>query len=441
MRIVKFSIFILIVFMLATAAQASILDNLVEYKLANGLQVYLLHRDSPTATVMLSYKAGSKQEWFGATGLAHYLEHCSSLGTTNFGPRETSLLIENEGGNRNASTNVDCTRYYADVPSSSINLLLDIEADRMQNCLFPEENVLKEREVIQEELRWRYDNRMSGKIYLEFMRLMFPESAYSWTAIGKADDLTRLTRDDLLKFYTTNYVPANAHLIIVGGFDQTKINKAIKDRFEFITRGTELVYPPTKEPSLVGIRQTKTYAPGDSPMIRIGWPTVPEAHPDSLKLTLLGIVLSGGTHSYLDKEIVYKKQLLSAVGAGQYGMVQNGIFSVSGVLSNGVKTDEVNKEIFQIINDIKTKGITSTDLITAKNMYLSSTIYSLQSNFDLTEFINSAVINEVLDRDKKFEQAINSITAEDIKKVAQQYLSANDYVLVEIYPQNMRKQN
>lgn len=434
MRHIKFSIVLIYLLLISAVANAGVLDNLVEYKLSNGLHVYLLHRNSPTVTVMLSYRAGSKQEWFGATGLAHYLEHCSSLGTTNYAPRETSLVIDNVGGNRNASTNSDCTRYYANVPAEAANLVLDIEADRMQNCIFPLENITKEREVIQEELRWRYDNKISGKSYIEFMKTMFPESAYSWTAIGKADDLTRLTQDDLIRFYTTNYVPVNAYLILVGGYNKGTIKKDINDRFEFISSGTPLKYPATKEPPVVGIRRVKSYAPGDNPYIRLGWMTVPEDHEDNFKLQLLGVLLSGGTHSYLDKEIIFNQKLLNGIGAYQSGMVLNGHFTITGIGNKDLNTDKVISEVFKIIQKVQSQGVSKEDITIAKNMLLSSTIYSLQNNSALTDYIHSAVLYNTLDKMKRFEKVIDAITSDDIQQVARKYLSQRNYVVVEIFP-------
>src|SRR5574342_119294 len=136
----------------AGAAQAA--DQVVAVTLDNGLRVLLLedHR-SPIVSFQMWYRVGSRDELPGATGIAHFLEHMMFKGTPTYGPRQFARLVEQNGGRDNAFTSQDVTSYFVNIAADKLDLVIELEADRMQNLLLDAKQIASEREVVIEERR------------------------------------------------------------------------------------------------------------------------------------------------------------------------------------------------------------------------------------------------------------------------------------------------
>src|SRR4249919_2917684 len=137
--------------------------DVAEATLDNGLRVLVLedHR-SPIVSVQVWYRVGSRNERPGATGLAHFLEHMMFKGTPTHGKGEFSRLVEQNGGQDNAFTSQDVTSYYVDIAADKVDLVIDLEADRMQNLLLDPKEIASEREVVIEERRTRTEDDPGG---------------------------------------------------------------------------------------------------------------------------------------------------------------------------------------------------------------------------------------------------------------------------------------
>lgn len=432
---------IVILLFIAPASHAGPLDRLEHYTLENGMQVFLLPRQVPVVTTILSYKAGGKQEWLGATGLAHYLEHSAFLGTKKHPENYLENITQSNGGWSNAATNKDATMYFNEIPESVLPELLDFEADRMQNLIFPDDRIKQEREVIQEEMRLTSENDAFGRSYDETIRSIFSDSNYSWPIIGKSGDLPLLSKDDLFRFYNEHYHPNNAALIIIGGFDTTKTKNLIKKSFASIPKGNSTIYPRTPEPKLDGKRIRTIYGNTNLPLYSIAWLTVPGNNQDALALQLLATVLSGGTSSRLDKRIVYEESLFSGIYANSTNYVLTGFFSIGGMATDIPSLPKAEKAINEEIQKIVTNGIDEKELLTAKNMYLSNYVYKLQTNTAFAFAISNAFLNNTLDELKDLNKSIEKVTPADIQRVAKQYLSPNDFVTVTILPSEDKNEN
>src|SRR5512134_699724 len=124
-------------------------DAVVAATLDNGLRVLLLEdRRSPIVTVQVWYRVGSRNEARGATGIAHFLEHLMFRGTARHGPGEFARLVERNGGQDNAFTSQDVTSYYVNLAADRLDLVLELEADRMHNLLLDPKIIASEREVV-----------------------------------------------------------------------------------------------------------------------------------------------------------------------------------------------------------------------------------------------------------------------------------------------------
>ena len=168
MRRVSRLLFPLLICALSVAVQAQTARNVrVDFKettLKNGLRVITVedHR-APVIAVSVTYNVGSRNERAGRTGFAHLFEHMMFKGSENVGSGEHFMLVFNNGGNMNGTTNTDRTNYFEVLPANQLDLALFLEADRMRSLAITKENLDNQRNAVQEERRLGVDNQPYGK--------------------------------------------------------------------------------------------------------------------------------------------------------------------------------------------------------------------------------------------------------------------------------------
>ena len=194
---------LLIVSLLAPPA-AHGADRVVAATLDNGLRVLLLEdARSPIVSFQVWYRVGSRNERRGATGIAHFLEHLMFKGTPSHGPRQFARLVEENGGQDNAFTSQDVTSYYVNIAADKLDLVIDLEADRMQNLLLDPKAITSERQVVIEERRTRTEDDPGGFLGEEVSSIAFKAHPYGEPIIGWMDDIKRITPEEIREFYKT----------------------------------------------------------------------------------------------------------------------------------------------------------------------------------------------------------------------------------------------
>ena len=200
--------------------------------LANGLRVVASpDRSAPVATVGVYYQIGFRLEPHGRSGFAHLFEHMMFQGSENVGKGEHFVLIENNGGGMNGSTNSDRTEYHETLPSNQLDLGLFLEADRMKSLAITKANLDNQRETVKEEKRQRYDNQPYGQTFDTLFETAYDNFAYKHSTIGSMDDLNAATTNDVSQFFKTYYAPNNAVLTLVGDLDPAETLEKVKKYF------------------------------------------------------------------------------------------------------------------------------------------------------------------------------------------------------------------
>ncbi|HEV8132906.1 MAG TPA: pitrilysin family protein, partial [Acidobacteriota bacterium] len=204
---------------LAASAVAQERKIKVDYKettLENGLHVITVEDHSaPVIAVSVTYNAGSRNEKKGRTGFAHLFEHMMFKGSENVGTGEHMVLVFNNGGTLNGTTNEDRTNYFEALPSNQLDLALFLEADRMRSLAITKENLDNQRNAVQEERRLSVDNRPYGKSEEIMQETLYDNFAYKHSVIGSMEDLNAATTDDVQQFFKIYYAPNNAVLSLV----------------------------------------------------------------------------------------------------------------------------------------------------------------------------------------------------------------------------------
>ena len=406
-----------------------------QWTFPNGL-VLLVEEDrsAPVASVQAWCETGSIHEdrWLGA-GLSHILEHMLFKGTARRGPNEIAQAVQNAGGYINAYTSFDRTVYWIDTPSKGAAVALDILADAMMNSTLPPEEYVKEQEVIRREFAMGQDDpdRMSS---LTLFAAAFRQHPYRHPVIGHLDVYNRLTRDDVMAYYKARYVPNNMFFVVSGDVDAQAVHDQLAAAFEKHPRQPlSPVYIP-QEPPQLGRRESHIDFPTELTRVEIAWHIPELTHPDVPALDLLALILGDGRSSRLYRRVREELSLVHGIHAWCYTPGQPGLFGVEALL-DPEKRDATFKEIFAILDEIKTNGVTPEELAKALKQALSGHINNLATTRGRASDIGS---NWLLTRNFHFTRdylaGLQSVTSADIMRVLQTYLTERNLTITSLNP-------
>ncbi|MBI2202882.1 MAG: insulinase family protein [Candidatus Rokubacteria bacterium] len=392
--------------------------------LDNGLRVLLLEdRRSAIVSVQAWYRVGSRNEAPGRTGIAHLLEHLMFKGTPKYGPRQFASLIEQNGGQDNAFTTHDVTSYFVNIAAERLDLVLELEADRMTNLLIDPKAVDSEREVVIEERRTRTEDDPGGGLSEDVSAIAFKAHPYGWPIIGWMEDIKRITPEEIRAFYKTYYVPNNALLVAVGDFQAPVVLEKIKKTFGAIPRGPEPPRVTSVEPPQKGERRVNVQnAQAKLPIVYIGYHVPNHRSKDATALELLSLILSGGRSSRLYQSLVYQRQLaLDAGGDYSYLSFDPYLFWFWATPMPGQTPETLEKELAAELEKVKTAPVTATELERARNQIEAAFVFqedsvhrraSLLARFELTGGYRTK---------DEYLRNLRAVTPADITRVAQAY--------------------
>jgi len=320
-----------------------------QFTLSNGLRVILAEDPSaPTYSICVTYNVGSRNERPGRTGFAHLFEHMMFQGSENVGKGEHFILVQNNGGRANGTTNADRTNYFETLPANQLELGIFLEADRMRALNITQANLDNQRQTVQEERRQSYDNRPYGKTYEAVIETAYDNFAYRHSVIGSMADLNAATAQDAAEFFRIYYAPNNAVLSLVGDFRTDVALSLIKKYFEAIPAQPAPPAPEVAEPEQTSERRKvieDTFA--QAPRLDIVYKIPPGNTPDWYALSVLGEVLSGGVSSRLYQKLVKDKEVALSVSAGPDERRGPGLFWVSIMARPGTDLPALEKLVYQ----------------------------------------------------------------------------------------------
>src|SRR5437016_2939455 len=429
----KHIVWMLSLLLLVSSAMAQSV-KFTEHKLKNGLRVILSEDHSaPTYSISVVYNAGSRDERPGRTGFAHLFEHMMFQGSENVGKGEHFVLIENNGGGMNGSTDIDRTEYHETLPANQIDLGLFLESDRMRSLVINQANLDNQRETVKEERRQRYDNQPYGQTFDTLFETAYDSFPYKHSTIGSMDDLNAASVKDVSEFFKTYYAPNNAVLTLVGDFKSSEVLAKIEKYFANIPAQVPPPSPDMTEPKQTAERRKTVEDPlAQIPRIDMAW-KIPQGNtPDWYALYVLGEILSTGQSSRFYQTLVREKQVALQEGAGPFERRGPSLFIVDLLVAPGKDLKEVEKLVYDELDRVKDQLVTDSELQKIKMEVkrgkveqLEGTLYRAQALGENAIFYNDPnVINTGNDR-------LLSVTKEQIQKVARTYLTdTNRTVLI-----------
>ena len=414
-----------IVLLLGAPASGQSTDSVVATTLDNGLRVLLLedHR-SPIVSFQMWYRVGSRNEHPGATGLAHFLEHMMFKGTPTYGPRQFAQLVEQNGGQDNAFTSQDVTSYYVNIAADKIDLVIDLEADRMQNLLLDAREINSEREVVIEERRTRTEDDPGGFLGEEVSSLAYKNHAYGHPIIGWVEDLRRITPEEIRAFYKTYYIPNNAILVAVGDFKASDLLAKIKTRFGKVPKGATPPPVLAVEPVQNGERRGIVKKEAQLPIVYLGYHVPNQQSADAPALEMLSTILSGGRASRLYSHLVHERQIaLEAGGDYSYFAFDPPLFWFWGTPMPGQTPETMEKALLEEMERLRKERVTDEELTRARNQAEAAFVFQDDSVHRRAALLaRFELIGGYAGKDK-FLDRLRAVTPDDVQRVARAYFA------------------
>jgi zinc protease len=413
------------------------------FTLANGLQAVVLPSSrAPIVTQFVVYKAGSADEVFGKTGVAHFLEHMMFKGTATVGPTEFSRIVSKNGGRDNAYTTYDSTGYYQTVAPDRLELVMRMEADRMTGLRITEKELIPERQVVLEERRMRTDNSPSALLEEAVAEQLFGRhKPYGMPVIGYVDDVKRLTVGDLTAFYLKFYAPNNAILIVAGDTTVDQVRKLAEKHYGPIaSRKVE----PRRRPDVGAADLPQRTIRADARVAEPRWsrhylaPSYRKgATQHAYALQVLAHLLGGGETSRLWRALVVDRTLALSTWAS-YSPTSLGLTSFDlGVHPAPTSTMvEIESAVGGQLGKLIDEGVSPEDVERAQNQLLAAAIYSQDSlaSGPRTYAATLAIGGTVADIDA-WPQRISAVTPTDVIAAARHVWRPEGLVTAMLTPQ------
>ena len=404
------------------------------YTLANGLTVILSpDKTTPTVAVNVWYKVGSKNEAVGRTGFAHLFEHVMFTGSGNVPYGLHDKLTEGVGGSNNGTTNNDRTTYYETVPSNYLESAIWLEADRM-GFLLDSLDLAKlnaQRDIVKNERRQGMDNQPYGRASEILTHATYPAGhPYSWEVIGSMTDLSAASEEDVKSFFRLYYAPNNAYLAIVGDFDPAQAKSWVTKYFGEVPRGKPITRPKVSPVTLQAEKRLVFEDRVQVPRLYVQWPTVGENNDDRFALGVLATILAGPRTARITKALVYDEQSAASVNVFQSSNEDVGEFLLMITPRPGHALTNLEAAADAIIERLKTEGPTAEEIQKATAGEELDFVRSLESNlgkaFRLSD--GAGYHGDAAYFRTEYKKTL-SVTAEDVKRVANKYLTRGRVVL------------
>lgn len=406
------------------------------FVLENGLTVILVEDHAvPMVSYHTWYRVGSRDETPGVTGAAHMLEHMMFKGAKKYDGKSFDRIFHENGITNNAFTTNDYTGFYENLPSSKLELVMDMEVDRMSSLLLNPEDLKSEKEVVKEERRWRVDNNPMGLVRELMMGTVFKAHPYKWPVIGYMKDIEAYDVEKLRYFYNTYYVPNNAVLVLVGDFKTAKVKSLIEKYY-----GTLPSKPlPQKElaqekPQTVQ-QNAVLYKDVQNSSFIVAFRAPKQGDADMYALDLAANILGNGTSSRLHRKLVYQKQIATSAYSFNYSMKDYGVLAAGVSMNPGQGTQEALDIVYNEIWKLRNSLVTPKELEKAKTQVMKDLVDSLKTMdgkaraLAVNEIVNGTYETLFTDLEK-----YDAVTAEDIKRVAEKYTQQTQRSIITLAP-------
>jgi zinc protease len=418
------------------------------FTLPNGLKVVVSpDRTAPVVLVEVMYNIGFRVEPKGRTGFAHLFEHMMFQGSASLKKLEHIQMVSRAGGVLNGSTRFDYTNYFQVVPSNALDLTLWLEADRMRSLDLSPENLKNQQNVVSEEVRVNVLNQPHGGF--EWLDL-WEKANTNWhnahNFYGDLSELEAATLDDVRAFFNTYYAPNNAVLIVVGDTTAAEVRPLAEKHFGGIPRGMPV--PPadvSEPPQTAEKRATRDDKLARTPALAMAWHLPPRLSKDFFALAVLDPLIVGDQSARLHQKLVRETRQATAV-AGAFNLLGNNwdmkgpmLFTVRVDYRPDTTADKVIATVDEVLAEIRSQGITATELASAKRALRSSFLEDLEGGglprFGRANLLGAfALFDDDPGRINTILTSLDAVTLDDVKTAAGRWFVAANRTTLDSRP-------
>lgn len=390
--------------------------------------MYIVDADSPSVTIMLLVRVGSRFEQDKVAGIAHFIEHTFFKGTTKRpSSKEVAMELELLGGSSNAFTSYGYTGYYVKVPKDNAYQALEILSDMIKHALFAQEEIEKERGVIIEEIRM-YEDIPRYKVDALFDELLFKGHPLGRDVAGSIATVSKIQRQDFLDFLASHYHADNMLLSVAGNIHLPKMLKAVKDAFADIKPGKQSNFVKAEKRKLPHQVHVFTKKLEQTHIVMGGFGYQREFS-GKYALQVGASILSYGFGSRLFQVIRDQLGLAYYISASTQGYTEIGKYNIS----MGVDTKKVEVAINSVIKELaelKQGSFSDQELLRAKNYLIGTITTELETSDDLAEWYGlQELLSHKVEGIDTVVRKIRSITRADVVKVWSKILSADNLLI------------
>ncbi|WP_321469871.1 pitrilysin family protein [uncultured Paludibaculum sp.] len=408
------------------------------HTLDNGMKI-LVHEDHdvPNVALYFFYKIGSRNERPGTTGISHFFEHMMFNGAKKYGPKQFDNMMEKNGGNNNAYTSKDVTVYTDWFPKSALELMFDMESDRIRDLAFDPKIIESERGVVYSERRTSVDNNPFGVLYEQLNAAAIIAHPYHWPVVGWASDIEAWTMDDLKAHFKMGYAPNNCVMVASGDVTPAEIVALAKKYIEPIPRQAPPPEVRTKEPEQLGERRLTVRRPGQLPMLMMAYHVPNSRDADQPVLQLLEAILTTGRSSRLYRRMVEKDQLVLNVGGGIEDSLDPNVFLFTMQVRSGKAPADVEKALYEELAQLAASGVTPEELDKARNQILAEFYRGLKTIAGKSNLLGTyEVFRGGWEKVNSVASGLDAVKPADIQRAAAKYFQEKNRTVATLIPDN-----
>jgi len=383
----------------------------------------LKDRDSTALGVWVG--AGARYEQDSNKGVAHFLEHMAFKGSNKYSCDAIKQRVEGVGGNLNAFTSDEETCFYAKVPAQHQATAFDILADITFFPKISKKDLDKERTVILEEIKMYRDLPQYYVVEL-LEQLLWPGHPLGKSLAGTPESVGALGVKALRDFQQAYYLPSNVVICACGRVDHDALVDLVAKKLSGLTGQHDPRYTPART------EQDKPavhffYKDTEQMHLALGSLAYETNHPDYIVLSLLNIILGGNMSSRLFSEVREKKGLAYSIGSGTKSMGDTGLFMIRAGVDNRKIVDAL-RVVLNVLSRIRKQGVSADEFQRAKDYFKGQFLLGLEDTMDHMLWVGSALIsNDQVRTLKEVIARIDSVTPEDVKRVARHVLASSRF--------------
>ena len=419
-----------------SVARAEFKLNVKEHRLDNGLTLLVLeNKTTPVVTYYTFYKVGARNEVYDNSGVSHFFEHMMFNGAKKYGPKMFDQSLESKGGRNNAYTSNNVTAYYEDFPKEALDLVFDLESDRMDNLDLNDQSVASESGVVSEERLVGVDNDNEGIMYEELFATAYVAHPYGAPVIGWMESIKHFNKADCQEYFDTYYAPNNAVVAIVGDVQDAATLTLAQKYLGPLQSGPTPPSVPRYEPEQRGAKRVFMEREAEHDHLMRGYHVGDKDSPDRYVLEVIQFLLTTGESCRLHQTLVNDLQVaLFLYGGFEWGFDPS-LFYYYVAVTPGVSHDRAEKAFDSVLTAFASAGPTPQELQKAK--------FGLTANFYKNFKTNNGTAHELArfqtlygDWKKLYEYvpSVEAVTADQVKETMAKYFVPSNSTTVVLVP-------